>query len=218
MPVPVLGKMFRHLAEQARVPVVCHIDHAYSLDECSEGIDHGFSSVMIDGSRLPIEENIALTARVVVMARAHGISVEGEVGFVGYSNGEAGRFTDPHEAQRFEVETGADALAISVGNVHLNTEKTNGIDVDALRAIEALTSLPLVIHGGSGIPLALRRTLAHTTRICKFNIGTELRMAFGSALRKSVKDQPGEFDHIKLLGPTIEELRKVAGKLLLDMA
>lgn len=218
MPVPVLGKMFRNLAEQARVPVVCHIDHAYSLDECSEGIDHGFSSVMIDGSRLPIEENIALTARVVELARAHGISVEGEVGFVGYSNGETGRFTDPREAQRFEVETGADALAISVGNVHLNTEKTNGIDVDALRAIESLTSLPLVIHGGSGIPLALRRTLAHTTRICKFNIGTELRMAFGSALRKSVKDQPGEFDHVKLLGPTIEELRKVAGRLLLDMA
>ena len=214
MPVPILGKMFRHLAEQCRVQVVCHIDHAYTLEECREGIDHGFSSLMIDGSRLPIDENIALTSKVVAQAKPHGISVEGEVGFVGYSSGEAGRFTDPDEARRFDMESGADALAISVGNVHLNTEKTNGIDLAALRAIEDVTRLPLVIHGGSGIPHDMRRLLARTTRVSKFNIGTELRMAFGRALRKSLQDQPDEFDHIKLLLPTVSELRSEAVKLL----
>jgi fructose-bisphosphate aldolase, class II len=215
MPVPVLGKMFRLLAEQAQVPVVCHIDHAYTLDECREGIDHGFSSVMIDGSRLPIDQNIALTARVAEAAKPYGISVEGEVGFVGYSNGEAGRFTDPHEAHRFDAESGADALAISVGNVHLNTEKTSGIDMNALRAIEAATRLPLVLHGGSGIPDDMRRQLSRNTRVAKFNIGTELRMVFGNALRKSIHDQPDEFDHIKLLMPTIDAMRFEAAKMLM---
>lgn len=215
MPVPILGKMFRHLADQARVPVVCHIDHAYTLEECREGIDHGFSSVMIDGSRLPIDENIALTASVAEAAKPHGISVEGEVGFVGYSHGETGRFTDPEEARRFDLESGADALAISVGNVHLNTEKTNGIDMRALHAIEAVTRLPLVLHGGSGIPNEVRKLLARKTRVSKFNIGTELRMAFGKALRNSIHGQHDEFDHIKLLAPTIIELRSAAAGLLM---
>jgi fructose-bisphosphate aldolase, class II len=213
-PVPVLGKMFRHLAEQSKAQVVCHIDHAYTLEECREGIDHGFTSVMIDGSRLPIHENIALTRRVVDEAKPHGISVEGEVGFVGYSKGEAGRFTDPEEARRFDLESGADALAISVGNVHLNTEKTNGIDLAALRAIEDVTRLPLVIHGGSGIPDAMRIKLARESRVAKFNIGTELRQTFGAALRKSLQDQPDSFDHLALLKPTIERLRQHTCELL----
>ncbi len=214
MPVPILGKMFRHLAEQSRAQVVCHIDHAYTVDECREGIDHGFSSVMIDGSRLSIDENIALTSRVVAEAKAHGVSVEGEVGFVGYSSGESGRFTDPEDARRFDQESGADALAISVGNVHLNTEKTNGIDLDALRAVEAVTRLPLVIHGGSGVPDAMRQLLARTTRVSKFNIGTELRMAFGDALRRSIREQPDEYDHLNLLRPTIGALKTAAMKIL----
>ncbi len=216
MPVPILGQMFRHLAEQSRAQVVCHIDHAYTLDECREGIDHGFSSVMIDGSRLSIDENIALTSSVVSVAKPHGISVEGEVGFVGYLTGEVGRFTDPDEAQRFDVESGADALAISVGNVHLNTEKTNGINLEALRAIEKVTRLPLVLHGGSGIPNDMRQQLSQTTRVSKFNIGTELRMAFGAALRKSLQDQPTEFDHIKLLQPTVVALRNTTVELLVQ--
>ncbi|MGL4489925.1 MAG: class II fructose-bisphosphate aldolase [Rhizobiaceae bacterium] len=214
MPTPILGKMFRHLAEQSRAPVVCHIDHAYTVEECQIGIDSGFTSVMIDGSRLPIRENIALTQKVVERANPHGISVEGEVGFVGYSSGEAGRFTDPQEAQLFDRESGADALAISVGNVHLNTEKTNGIDLDALRAIEQVTRLPLVLHGGSGIPHAMRSQIARETRVAKFNIGTELRMAFGQALRKSLHDQRDSFDHITLLEPTIKSLREETVALL----
>lgn len=213
-PVPILGKMFRHLAEQSRARVVCHVDHAYTIEECREGIDSGFSSVMIDGSRLPIEQNIELTRRVVEMARPHGVSVEGEVGFVGYTAGATGVLTDPLDAQRFDQESGADALAVSVGNVHLSTEKTSGINIDALRAIEAATKLPLVLHGGSGIPDDIRVWLARETRVSKFNIGTELRMAFGNALRQSLLDQPQVFDRLALLGPTIARVREETVKLL----
>ena len=153
-PVPVLGKMFRYIAEQASVPVVCHIDHARSVEECQEGIEHGFSSVMIDGSMLPLAENIALTQRVVGLSKPHGISVEGEVGLVGYNGGAASAHTSPEEAGVFERETGIDALAISVGNLHLQTEQHAVIDMAALRAIETVTAVPLVLHGGSGIPAA----------------------------------------------------------------
>ena len=209
-PVPILGKMFRHLAEQARSPVVCHIDHAYTLQECLEGIDCGFTSVMIDGSKLPIIENIRLTARVVHSAHAAGVSVEGEVGVVGYVDEETPHMTSPEEASLFDQESGADALAISIGNIHLNMEKTSGIDYHALRAIEAVTRLPLVLHGGSGIPVAVRQKLARESRVTKLNIGTELRMAFGKALRKSIKDSPAVFDRIELLGSTIPAIKEEA--------
>ncbi|MFT6658474.1 MAG: fructose-bisphosphate aldolase class II [Maritalea sp.] len=207
-PVPILGKMFRHLADQASVPVVCHIDHGYTLAECVEGIESGFTSVMFDGSKLPISENIDKTAAIVELAHAAGVSVEGEVGFVGYADGAASAGTDPQEAARFDKESGADALAISVGNVHLKTEKTAGLNFELLREIEAVTNLPLVLHGGSGIPVDVRQELAQTSRVSKFNIGTELRMAFGQALRKSLNDQPDIFDRVALLGPTIAPVRE----------
>lgn len=213
-PVPILGKMFRYLAEQASVPVVCHIDHACTIDECREGIEHGFSSVMIDGSMLPLIENIALTARVVEAAKAFHVSVEGEVGVVGYANGAASSHTSPADASRFERETGVDALAVSIGNLHLQTDKAADIDLVSLRAIEAVTHVPLVLHGGSGIPSTMRRKLAAKSRVKKFNIGTELRMSFGAALRASIAEQPSEFDRIKLLSPTMLASR-LAAKIII---
>ncbi len=206
--------MFRTLADAASVPVVCHIDHAYTLEECRAGIEHGFTSVMIDGSKLPIAQNIELTASVVEVARRSGVSVEGEVGFVGYVSGAQSAMTSPEEAEMFDRHSGADALAISVGNVHLSTEKTAGIDMDALRAIEAVTRLPLVLHGGSGIPDAVRRQIARETRVAKFNVGTELRMAFGKALRQSIASQPDQFDRISLLSPVIAPMRAEAVKVI----
>jgi fructose-bisphosphate aldolase class II len=216
-PVPVLGGMLRHLAEQARVPVACHIDHATTLDECLAGIDHGFTSVMIDGSSLPLTDNIALTNRVIEASRGAGVSVEGEIGYVGYSGGCGSRATSPEDAQRFEAETGIDAMAISVGNVHLQQEKTDGIDFDALRAIEAVTTVPLVLHGASGIPPKTRAVLARQHRVRKFNIGTELRQAFGNALRRSLADQPSSFDRIELLRPTIAAVREAAREAITNI-
>ena len=94
-PLPVLAAMLRYLGEQASVPVVVHLDHGRSFDECREAVEAGFTSVMYDGSRLPLDRNIAETARVVDMAHAAGLSCEGEIGFVGYAEGEGSAGTDP---------------------------------------------------------------------------------------------------------------------------
>jgi fructose-bisphosphate aldolase, class II len=217
-PLPILGQMFRYLAEQASVPVVCHVDHATTVSECREGIDHGFSSVMIDGSMLPLHENIALTQSVVEVAKRYNVSVEGEVGVVGYAGGSASLNTSSAEAQMFERETAVDALAISVGNLHLQTEKAAIIDLAALKDIEALTTVPLVLHGGSGIPASMRQHLAREHRVKKFNVGTELRMAFGKSLRAALRDQPDEFDRIKLLAATMPASHTAAKAVIQELA
>ena len=205
-PLAVLGKMFTHLAENASVPVVAHLDHGYTAEECRIAIDSGFTSVMFDGSRTPLAQNIDDTAAIAEMAHAAGVSCEGEIGFVGYSGGEGSAGTDPEEAAQFARETGVDAMAISVGNVHLQQDKEGGLDVERIRAIEALTDVPLVIHGGSGVPIAQRKALARGSKICKFNIGTELRMAFGDAMRAAVNSDPARFDRVQILKETHDPL------------
>lgn len=201
-PLPVLGQMFRYLAENASVPVVAHLDHGYSSEECRIAIDSGFTSVMYDGSRKPLTQNIAETAAIVELAHAAGVSCEGEIGFVGYASGEGSAGTDPEEAAQFAHETGVDAMAISVGNVHLQQDKEGGLDMAKIRAIEAVTDVPLVIHGGSGVPVAQRIALARGSNVCKFNIGTELRMAFGAALRDAVNSDSSRFDRVQILKET----------------
>ncbi len=203
-PLPILGKMFRVLAEAASVPVVAHLDHGYTFAECREALDCGFTSLMFDGSRKPLAQNIDETARIAEMAHAAEISCEGEIGFVGYAGGEGSAGTDPDEAARFARETGVDAMAISVGNVHLQQDREGGLDEPRIRAIEAVTNVPLVIHGGSGVPMAQRAALARGSKICKFNIGTELRMAFGAALRDAVARDPDRFDRVQILKDTHE--------------
>ena len=209
-PLPVLAAMFRHLAASVDVPVVAHLDHAHTLDECKAALDAGFSSVMFDGSRLPLEENISRTAAVAALAHAAGASCEGEIGFVGYAAGEASQGTDPQDAARFAFETGVDAMAISVGNVHLQTRPGGELDRARLLAIQSRTSIPLVIHGGSGVPLDQRATLAGETHICKFNIGTELRQVFGQSLRATLATTPDRFDRIEILRETEAPVRAAA--------
>jgi fructose-bisphosphate aldolase class II len=209
-PLPVLGCMFRHLAESVDVPVVAHLDHGYTLDECREALDSGFTSLMYDGSRKPLAQNIAETAQVAELAHAAGISCEGEIGFVGYSGGEASAGTDPEEAAVFARDSGVDAMAISVGNVHLQQGREGGLDEARIREIEKRTNVPLVIHGGSGVPLSQRGELAHSSNICKINIGTELRMAFGGALRTAVNADPDRFDRVAILKDTHEPVFEAA--------
>ena len=205
-PLPILGKMMRHLAERASVPVVAHLDHGYTFEECREALVSGFTSLMFDGSRKPLQQNIDETAAIAEMAHAAGISCEGEIGFVGYFGGENSAGTDPTEAAQFAAETGVDAMAISVGNVHLQTDKDGGLDEPRIRAIEAVTDIPLIIHGGSGVPIAQRTSLARGANVCKFNIGTELRMAFGAALRASVNSNADRFDRVQILKDTHDPL------------
>jgi len=216
-PLPVLGKMFRHLAEASSVPVVAHLDHGYTYDECSEALDAGFTSLMFDGSRKPLAENIAETRKVADLAHSGGVSCEGEIGFVGYDQGEASAGTDPAEAAVFARESGVDALAISVGNVHLQQDQSGGLDTARIEAIEAVTDIPLVIHGGSGVPAEQRTALAQTSAVCKFNIGTELRMAFGRALRASIASDPVRFDRVQILSdvhdPIVDATRHVLRQL-----
>ncbi|MGQ7846158.1 class II fructose-bisphosphate aldolase [Granulosicoccus sp. 3-233] len=213
-PLPVLGKMLTWLAEQASVPVVVHLDHGYSFEECREAIDCGFSSVMFDGSRKPLAQNIEETAEIAELAHAAGISCEGEIGFVGYADGEKSAGTDPEEAARFAAETAVDAMAISVGNVHLQQDAGGRLDEQRIQAIEAVTSVPLVIHGGSGVPVDQRASLARSSHICKYNIGTELRMAFGAALRQAVNADPDRFDRVALLAETHEPMVAATRKVL----
>jgi len=198
-PLSVLGAMFRSLGEGASVPVVAHLDHGRTAEECREAIDCGFTSVMYDGSRDPLDQNIEATAGIAEMAHEAGVSCEGEIGFVGYAEGEASARTDPGDAARFARETAVDAMAISVGNVHLQQTAAAEINLEALAAIEALTDVPLVIHGGSGVPGEMRQRLARTSKICKFNVGTELRMTFGRALRTAVNSDPDRFDRVAIL-------------------
>ena len=217
-PLPVLGAMFRHLAEAAAVPVVAHLDHGYTVEDCRAALDAGFTSVMYDGSRKPLDQNIAETAEIVRMAHAAGASCEGEIGFVGYSDGEASAGTDPDEAARFAAETGVDAMAISVGNVHLQQEQSGELDEARIAEISKRCETPLVIHGGSGVPADQRRRLAARTSICKFNIGTELRQAFGAALRVSLANNRDSFDRIALLEPTETAVGTAARAVLNNLA
>ena len=213
-PVSVLGPMFRTLAEQAQVPVVCHIDHANTVAECQAGIDYGFTSVMIDGSRLPLADNIALTNAVRDIAHPYGVSVEAEIGFVGYNEGEVSLPTQPDEAAEMVKQARPDALAISVGNVHLQTSAETVINRPALAVIEAAVTCPLVLHGSSGIRAKERRWLASQTNVCKFNFGTELRQAFGAALRDVLARDLHLFDRNQILSAVKPNLIKQTKSVL----
>lgn len=213
-PLEVLAPMFRHLAETASVDVVAHLDHGYEAADCFKAVDLGFSSVMFDGSKLAIEENIEITRSIADYAHKHSVSVEGEVGYVGYAEGANSAGTKVEEAALFAKQSGADAMAISIGNVHLQQEQAAEIDFDLLRKIEADCDIPLVLHGGSGIPSAVRQKLAQSSHVSKFNIGTEVRMAFGKSLRDVLSDNPDMFDRISILKPTEEAVFEAAKQVI----
>lgn len=215
MPLPIWAKMLRYLAETASIPVVVHLDHGASYEECRIAIEEGFSSVMYDGSLNSLPENIETTAQIVAMARAAGVSCEGEIGVVGYADGAASQGTDPAEAAQFAAQTGVDAMAISVGNVHLQRVKSVGLDIERIHKIrEFCSTVPLVIHGGSGVPLAQRIQLARTSAIAKFNIGTELRQAFGQSLRATLQTHPDRFDRIEVLSAIAPDLEAAARRVI----
>ena len=216
-PVPILGKMFRYLADQTKTHICCHIDHGYSLKECKEGMDNGFTSVMFDGSKLPLSKNINASLSIVKLAKSYKVSVEGEVGIVGYHNGKISGRTKVNEAKRFVDESGVDAIAISVGNTHLQTNKIAKIDIKKIIDLQNVINIPLVLHGSSGIGNAMRRKIAKTTNVAKFNIGTELRLIFGNSLRANILKDKKVFDRVKILKPTIKEIKKVAMKVILNI-
>ena len=216
-PVPILGKMFRYLAEQTKTQICCHIDHGYTLKECKEGMDNGFTSVMYDGSKLPLKININNTAKIAKLTKSYNVSLEGEVGVVGYHKGKISEGTNTIEAKKFANESGVDAMAISVGNTHLQTKKIAKIEINKIIDIQNVCKIPLVLHGSSGISYQMRRKISSQTNVAKFNIGTELRMVAGNSLRENIKNNVKSFDRLELLKPTILQIKKQTKKIIKNL-
>ena len=216
MPVEIIAHMFRTVAEAARVPVCAHLDHTYEIDEVLRAVDSGFTSVMFDGSQLPIEDNIAGTRRIATYAHRVGCSVEAEIGSVPYSEGRdhiKSALTDVSEAARLTAESGLDALAISIGNIHRLRSPGATIDFSRLAAIEAVVPVPLVIHGTSGIREQDLARLA-STRVAKFNTGTTLRQAFGRGLRQTLANHPDWFDRLEIMRDVTPHLKREAMRMI----
>jgi Fructose/tagatose bisphosphate aldolase len=134
-PISVLGKMFRYLAEQTKTPICCHLDHGFSFNECKEGIDNGFTSVMFDGSKKSLKENIKTSYKISNLAHQFNVSVEGEIGEVGYFKGKNSKGTEIQEVKEYASKSKVDAIAISVGNTHLQTSKIAKINYEKILKI-----------------------------------------------------------------------------------
>lgn len=213
-PLPVIATMFRTLADAASVPVALHLDRAKNADECHQGIDEGFTSVMLDSSRRNLEDNIVQTARVVQMARRAGVSIEGEVEFVDTQLGSPNKGTDPNAAAIYARETGVDALSISLGRIQEQNQPSPQIDEVHLAELQKTCQRPLVLRAGSNFPNEVRSRLARSSNICKVNIDTEVRMAFGLALRQAFRADPKAYDRIALLTQTHEPLVTCARRVI----
>ncbi|MEL6954876.1 MAG: class II fructose-bisphosphate aldolase [Pseudomonadota bacterium] len=213
MPVAIWGKMFAHLAERASVPVVAHLDHGASAQDCQAALEAGFSSVMYDGSSRPFTENLETTQTIVSMSKNAGASVEAEIGVVGYDGEGASQSSNPEEAARM-AETGIDALAVSVGNVHLQTHAQAELDWPRLSALAQACPLPLVIHGGSGVRAEDRARMAREHRVRKINIGTELRQVYGRALRHRLSEDAALFDRLAIARAVAPNLIEATAAIL----
>lgn len=184
-PMEWMAAVFLQAARAATVPVAVHLDHGQSPETCIRALRAGFNSVMFDGANLPLEENIARTRLVVRLAHACGVDVEAELGRVGDTGcgGEgtgdattADVFTDVEESVRFIAQTGADALAVAIGNLHGRYVATPRLNIDRLRAIDARLATPLVLHGGSGTSEADFKACI-LSGICKINVATAIQLA-----------------------------------------
>ena len=187
------------------VEVALHLDHGSSFESCKAALDAGFTSVMIDGSHHPIAENIAMTKQVVDYAHAMGASVEAEVGTVGGNeDGVVGgiQYADLNECVRLVKEAGVDALAPALGSVHGPYQGEPVLGFVEMEAIKEATNMPLVLHGGTGIPdEKIQKAIACGT--CKINVNTECQLAFNKLLREFLADEKNAkvYDPRKLLGP-----------------
>jgi ketose-bisphosphate aldolase len=190
------------VADRHAIPVVLHLDHATALDDIKRAVDLGFTSVMIDGSRLPFSENVRLTRSAVAIAHPHHVSVEAELGHVGGSDVENTSYaesvlTEPNEARWFVEETGVDALAVSVGTAHGIYRQLPQLNIERLSQIRAVTDVPLVLHGGSGTPDdQIQESVRHG--VTKLNIYADNRIAMCRGLKEAAQAQtrsdplPGE--------------------------
>jgi fructose-bisphosphate aldolase class II len=205
-------------AERASVPVALHLDHVQSDDLLRQAPGAGFSSVMYDASRLPYEENLTATRAAADWAHAQGLWIEAELGEIGGKNGEPprgahapGARTGPMEARVFVADSGVDALAVAIGSSHAMTTRTATLDHDLLKRLAASLTVPLVLHGSSGVPDQELRA-AVEGGIAKVNVGTALNIAMTGAIREFLAASPDAVDSRKYLGVGREAMvRTVAG-------
>ena len=206
--------MCKVAADAASVPVAIHLDHGDGFDRCVQAMHAGYTSVMIDGSHVPFEDNIALTASVTKVAAPLGIPVEAELGKVGGKEDDGpavegeNPYTDPDEAEEFVARTGCGSLAVGVGTAHGVYKGTPHIEQGVLKEIRNRVDVPLVLHGTSGVP---DDQVAEAIRngICKVNYATELRQAFTKGFMGYMADNPGCFDPKKPSKPGMQEIYDV---------
>ena len=212
----------------AHPEIVLHLDHGDTFETCKSCIDSGFSSVMIDGSHLPYEENVALTKKVVEYAHQFDVTVEGELGVLAGVEDEVSSdhhtYTDPEEVIDFATRTGCDSLAISIGTSHgaykftpeqCHIDPKTGrmvpppLAFEVLDAVmEKLPGFPIVLHGSSSVPEEELRKAAKSA-VCKINIDSDSRLAMTAAVRKVFAEKPAEFDPRKYLGPARDNMEKL---------
>lgn len=216
--------------QRATVPVCLHLDHGNSFACCVRAIHGGCTSIMFDGSALPMEENMAITKELVKIAHSCGVSVEAEIGHVGSPEGgeleasdvDTSKYTRPEDAKRFVEETGVDALAVAVGTVHGLFKGTPKIDTQRLDQIRELVKIPLVLHGGSGLPESeFRAAIEHG--INKINFFTGLSLAASGAIDAKLKEFNGKIHYIELINAAheackaaVKEQMRIFGTLPLD--
>ncbi len=234
--MPFIVSMVRTASEETFIPLSLHLDHGTDLEVIRSCIENGFTSIMIDGSHLQFEENIEVTKKVVEMAKKKSVSVEAELGRlkgiedkVSVSEKEA-FLTNPKAAEEFVKRTDVDALAIAIGTSH-GAYKFKGeakLDFERLKEIARRVSIPLVLHGASGVPSSVLERAerfgaklpgakgipdeaiqkAVSLGISKINIDTDLRLSFVGALREVLVTKPEEFDPRKILGPSREAIKQ----------
>ena len=231
-----LAKIVKTAAESAPVPMSLHLDHGEDFETVSKCIEAGFTSVMIDGSFLKFEENIALTKRVVDLAHSKGVSVETELGrLAGIEEKTVEEkeavLTDPDSAKEFVERTDVDALAVAIGTSHgaYKFKAEPKLDFERLRLIQEKVDIPLVLHGASSVPAWIIEKAvkygaeltgakgipedhikkAISLGIAKINIDTDLRLAFTATVREVLTNSPKEFDPRKILGPAKEAIKEV---------
>lgn len=207
-------KMARAGLQQFNVKGWLHLDHCYSYAFIQQCLDAGFDSVMIDASERPLDENIAITRKVVELAVQYNANVEAELGYVaklGQSTEQVG-FTDPEEARRFVEETGVHALAVAIGSAHGFYKQEPRLDIPLLTEIRKTTQIPLVLHGGSGIPAASIQA-AMAQGICKINLATEIKNIFIQTLQACLTENT-EIDLRIVFPPAIRAVSELVKEKL----
>jgi len=208
-------KMAEALMEEygTTVPVSMHLDHGTSFEACALAIHAGFPSVMIDGSHLPLEENIALTKKVVELAHLHGVSVEAELGRIAgqeddlnVEDAEA-MYAIPEECEKLVKETNVDCFAPALGSVHGPYKGEPKLGFDRMEEVMNLTNVPLVLHGGTGIPTKdIQRAISLGT--AKINVNTENQIVQAKKVREILAEDPDLYDPRKYLGPSRESIKQ----------